>query len=91
MKKNSSREREPLLRWRLQLIEVEMKQLARERRHLQEKSEERPLTEWETRRMIELVDELFELLPELTRLSPKRVETDRYLPTTTLLAQLLAA
>jgi hypothetical protein len=56
------------LRWTVEVLEIEMRQLLREQEHLQAKSGERDLTQWENIRIEELTEEMALLVSELASL-----------------------
>jgi len=53
--------------WSLIALQVEVGQLKRERKHLQSKSQQRPLTLWEKTRLVEAFEELTGIVSKINR------------------------
>ena len=52
-------------RWEQEILSVELSQISREQSHLKLKAKERPLTEWEAVRAVELHREISEILSQI--------------------------
>ena len=52
-------------KWEQDILVVELSQISREQMHLKSKAQERPLTEWETIRAIEIHQEITEILSKI--------------------------